>query len=790
MVDLDPPQSGVSGKFFKTLPETDPTASLASAESKPPPHGRISRYRIRREIASGGMGTVYEAVQEQPHRTVALKVMRRGVTSRAALRRFEYESQILARLRHSNIAQVYEAGTHDDGSGGVPFFAMEYIPGARTLTEHAADNKLDTHQRLELFVKVCDAVQHGHQKGIIHRDLKPSNILVDSEGEPKIIDFGVARATDSDMAVTTLQTDVGQLIGTLQYMSPEQCAADPHDLDSRSDVYALGIVLYELLCGNLPYDISGVPVIEAARVIREQTPTRPSAINRTLRGDLETIVLKALDKDRARRYQSAADLGADIGRYLGDQPIVARPPSALYQLRKFAQRNKLLVGGVVTLIVVLAAAVAVSTHFAFGQTRQAKIARAVSDFLTEDLLGAAAEQIPHAPKGEDVRVRDLLDDAATRLDEAAGPGGRFEDEPLVEASIRATLAETYRLLGQLNESEPHAVTALDLRTRILGEKHPDTLWSMKHLVSLYFDQGRRPEAEPLCVKNLELCRSVLGNDHPLTLRCMNSLGSLRIAQGRLNEALPLYEETLAGRRQVLGAEHPRTIWSMNNLAVLYGYMGRYDAAEQLHLETLQLRRRLVGEEHQNTLNSLSNLADLYRQQGRHAEAEPLYEQMLPVSKRVLGEDQPYTLSCMEDLAHVYWSQGRYREAEPLFREVLGLRRERTERPEATVKDKLVCARSLLTCGPIELRDPETSLRLAREANDMTNHKVPRYLDTLSLAYYQTGDTARAIENQKKAIALLPSEQSPLRAGIEENLAMFEAALEAESADPDSSGSGD
>jgi WD40 repeat protein len=381
-------------RIEQMLAETGPPASPAPPETKPAAPGRIGRYDLRRKIATGGMGTVYEAVQERPHRSVALKIMRRGVASRSALRRFEYESQILARLRHPNIAQVYEAGTHDDGSGGVPFFAMEYIPGARTLTDYAGDGKLNTRARLELFVKVCDAVHHGHQKGIIHRDLKPSNILVDADGQPKIIDFGVARATDSDMAITTLQTDVGQLIGTLQYMSPEQCAADPHDLDSRSDVYALGVVLYELLCGDLPYDVSGVPVIEAARVIREKTPTKLSTINRRLRGDLETIVLKALDKDRSQRYQSASDLAADIGRYLNDQPIVARPPSAMYQLRKFARRNKLLVGGVAVLIVVLAAASVVSTYFwrdAADAARRAEAATQVSDARHLFALGQLQE---------------------------------------------------------------------------------------------------------------------------------------------------------------------------------------------------------------------------------------------------------------------------------------------------------------------------------------------------------------------------------------------------------------
>ncbi|MHC4695580.1 MAG: serine/threonine protein kinase, partial [Planctomycetota bacterium] len=217
---------------------------------------RIGQFHIKNVIASGGMGKVYEAIQEHPRRTVAVKVMKQGIASRSALRRFEFESQLLARLRHPGIAQVFEAGTHDDGTGAVPYFAMEYIPNARSITAFAKDKKLGTRDRLRLFARVCDAVHHGHQKGIIHRDLKPGNILVDSNGDPKIIDFGVARGTDSDMAVTTLQTDVGQLIGTLQYMSPEQCAADPHDIDTRSDVYALGVVLYELLCDRVPYTVT------------------------------------------------------------------------------------------------------------------------------------------------------------------------------------------------------------------------------------------------------------------------------------------------------------------------------------------------------------------------------------------------------------------------------------------------------------------------------------------------------------------------------------------------------
>ncbi|MHC5006899.1 MAG: serine/threonine protein kinase [Planctomycetota bacterium] len=309
-----------------------PSAPTSDMESPPRSLRQIGHYHVKRVIGTGGMGTVYEAVQEHPRRTVALKVMRPGIASRSALHRFEYESQILARLRHPNIAQVFEAGTHEEAGGIVPYFVLEYIPNARSITEYAREKGLSSRQRLELFAKVCDAVHHGHRKGIIHRDLKPANIVVDSSGEPKIIDFGVARTTESDLVVTTLQTAVGQLLGTIQYMSPEQVDADPLAIDSRSDVYSLGVVLYELLSDKLPYDVSGAAVLEAARIIKQEPPTRLSTVDTKLRGELETVVLTALEKDSSRRYQTADELRQDILRYLNDEPIVARRPSLAYLL--------------------------------------------------------------------------------------------------------------------------------------------------------------------------------------------------------------------------------------------------------------------------------------------------------------------------------------------------------------------------------------------------------------------------------------------------------------------------
>ncbi|HIA72752.1 MAG TPA: serine/threonine protein kinase [Phycisphaerales bacterium] len=311
----------------------------------------IGRYKILGVIASGGMGVVYEAMQEAPRRRVALKIIKAGAGSDMALRRFQFEAQTLAKLSHPNIAQIFEAGTWESENGESPFFAMEYIPGAIGFVEYAQKRDLSIKDRLELFQKICEAVHHGHQKGVIHRDLKPDNILVDNQGEPKIIDFGVARATDADLAVTTMQTTMGQLIGTLQYMSPEQCDADPDCIDTRSDVYALGVILFQLLSGKLPYDLRRQAIHEAVRVIKEQRPESLGTISTTLKGDIDTIALKAMEKDRERRYQSAAELASDIHHFLNNEPILARPLSISYQLRLFTKKYKRTCAAVILLAI-------------------------------------------------------------------------------------------------------------------------------------------------------------------------------------------------------------------------------------------------------------------------------------------------------------------------------------------------------------------------------------------------------------------------------------------------------
>ncbi|MCA9283664.1 MAG: protein kinase [Phycisphaerales bacterium] len=404
-----------------------PHDTFAEDDDRPVLPKAIGRYQIQRLLGAGGMATVYAALQESPRRTVALKVMRPGIASRSTLRRFKHEAEILAKLRHPYIAQIYEAGTHDDGGGGVPYFVMEYIPGASGLVEFADAKELDVRERLKLFVKVCAAVQHGHAMGIVHRDLKPGNILVDAKGDPKVIDYGVARATETDLVQNTQVTDAGRLVGTVLYMSPEQVEGTNTDISAACDAYALGVVLYRLLCGRMPYSLAGMPLFEAVRVIREDMPTRPSSIKPELRGDLETIMLKALEKDRARRYRDAGELGRDLLRYLGDQPIKARRTGLVHRARLFARRHR---AGVIATAIALVAITALAAGGAglwwkYGEVErertEAAAARTAQDEEARAL--AAAAQVPVAePERRDRIVLRAHDGAVLDVVFAAGSG--------------------------------------------------------------------------------------------------------------------------------------------------------------------------------------------------------------------------------------------------------------------------------------------------------------------------------------------------------------------------------
>jgi tetratricopeptide (TPR) repeat protein len=626
----------------------------------------IGRYRILGILGEGGMGVVYEAEQDYPRRNVALKVIKSGLSDLKLVRRFEMELLALGRLHHPGIAQIYEAGTAEYGFGPQPYFAMEFICG-RPLLEYAESHQLTTRERLDLTARICDAVHHAHQRGIIHRDLKPGNILVDDTGQPKILDFGVARATDSDIRMTA-QTDLGQIVGTLAYMSPEQVLADPLELDTRSDVYALGVLLYEILALRLPYKISP-KLHEALRAIQEDEPTPLRSVSSAYRGDIETIASKALEKDKVRRYSSAAELAADIRRYLRDEPIMARPASTMYQLRKFAHRHRGLAFGAAAVFVVLIVGVIISTQEAARANKEAAASRAISDFLQNDLLAqasAATQARPNNKPDPDLKVRTALDRAAARI------SGRFDKQPEVEAAIRDTIGQTYMDLGLYPGAREQLERALDLRRRILGGVNPETLKTMSRLGSIALLQGRYPEAEKTISNALDIQRHDLGPEHRDTLESMGDLANVYREEGKYAQAEVLDAQILQIQRRVLGADHPDTLSSMAGLASVYRHEGKYPQAEVLSSQVLEIRRRVLGPDHPDTLKSINNLANVFLDEDKYPQAQALYSQVLEIRRRISGQEHPETLSSALNLAIAYFADGRFAQAEALERQTVEL----------------------------------------------------------------------------------------------------------------------
>jgi non-specific serine/threonine protein kinase/serine/threonine-protein kinase len=694
------------------------------------PGDGLGPYRLVRKVGEGGMGEVWLAEQTEPiERRVALKIVKHGIDSEETIRRFESEGQALARMDHPAIASIFDAGLTP---GGRPYFVMEYIDG-EPITRYCEGHDLTTRDRLKLFQRVCEGVQHAHRCALIHRDLKPSNVMVtevDGRPVPKIIDFGLAKVLRTEDATRSAFTEHGLLLGTPEYMSPEQTSGSGDDVDTRTDVYALGVLLYELLIGALPFDAEHLrrAGYEALlRAIREDDPPLPSqrisavstadksegrqgrehsSLARELKGDLDWITLKALEKDRARRYESPADLAGDIERHLNHQPVIAGPPSAAYRMKKFVRRHWIAVGATAVVLVALLAGLA-GTAYGLVRAREAEGEARAEAETSERALGFMVDLFqvsnPSESRGNTITAREVLDRGVEQIEEG------LSGEPEIQARLMETMAKVHMSLGLYERAEellkgaleregavlgPNHPQMIDLRDQyarvrtleghvdeglrlhrevfeqrraLLGPRHPDTLITQARLGSAYMNAGNYEQAASVLRETADLQREVLGPHHEDTLDTLLALIATLGALDRTDEAVPLAQEVYAGHLELFGEDHPATLNAMHDLAMALGRAGRREEALAISEKLLEASKRVIGEDHPNTLMSAFNHGSWLATAGRTEEAAELLSDTLERQRRALGETHRNTLLTMTKLGNLLGELGDYERAEALLR---------------------------------------------------------------------------------------------------------------------------
>lgn len=670
-------------------------------DSARPPEmpGSIGRYRLLQKIGEGGMGEVYEAEQDRPiRRRVALKIIKWGMDTEQVVARFESERQALALMDHSAIARVFDAGSTEQGR---PFFAMEFVRGV-PITEYCDRNRLGTRARLELFIQVCAGVQHAHQKGVIHRDLKPSNVLVaitDDAPVPKIIDFGIAKATSQRLTERTVFTELGQWVGTPEYMSPEQAQLTGLDIDTRTDVYSLGVLLYELLVGTQPFEsdkLRSSGFDEMRRMIREQDPPRPSTrvsllgkasttaaanrrtdprnLRRALQGDLDWITMKALEKDRVRRYSSSAELADDIRRHLRDEPVAAGPPSTAYRFSKFVRRHRTAVVAAGLIFIALVTGIVGTTIGLVSARRQTKAARRVADAMV-----AMSTDLNPAVQGGSVSSREeMLGRAVARV------RSELENEPLVQARMLLTLGDAYKELGSVERARPLLEEAAEIRRRELGDDHADYAMSISFLGDLLEENGDLEGARRLHTKALAVRRVTLGESHKTVGWSLRSLGSIAHQEQKLVEADAMYRGSYDIISRAVGADSADVAITLHLQANLAWDQGHLEEARKLYGRSLEIRERTLGADHPEVGECLLDSGRLLLALGELDASRSFTGRALRIFRNVYGPDHRWAILTMGQLAVVEFAGGDNATAASLYEEIL----ERDRTGDGSVLDEL------------------------------------------------------------------------------------------------------
>jgi len=719
-ISNEPPRAGGQGQSATDQLDSVPIVEVEGS--------KIGPYKLLQKIGEGGMGVVYMAEQEKPvRRRVAVKIIKPGMDSRQVVARFEAERQALALMDHPNIAKVLDAGTTDTGR---PYFVMDLVKGI-PITQYCDEARLSPRERLELFLPLCQAIQHAHQKGIIHRDVKPSNVLVtliDGKPVPKVIDFGVAKAIDHRLTERTLFTQFGAIIGTPEYMSPEQADLSGLDVDTRSDIYSLGVLLYELLTGSTPLErqrLREAGYAEILRRIKEEEPRKPSTrlshsgdqlasiaatrsteparLTRLVRGELDWIVMKSLEKERTRRYDTASGLARDIQRYLDGDAVEAGPPSAAYRLLSFARKHRAAFVTVSAFAVLLVVATAVSAYLAVRAhraervatderdraivaeatavaaeraakaeakraTTEAAISRAVNEFLQRDLLGQADldnQEDPGTKPDADIRVRTLLDRAAAKI------GGKFVDKPEVEVAVRQTIGHAYLAMGLFDVAESQLEPALALARCRLGNDHIATLESMVNMAGVQYFRGRYLESRSLLSAALDGLRRVHGEEHPVTILAMRYLGCQLIENLELSQAEPLLLRSVTLSRKVLGEDHWATLATIRDLAGVHLYAGNFREGEERTKNVLHVARRILGGDNTTTLLAVQQLAYACRLQGMYGRADELVTEATEGFTKLRGAETTWVATVNFERAWMFTDVGRIAEADALLTKTEG-----------------------------------------------------------------------------------------------------------------------